>query len=353
MTDLLRAEHATKTYGPLTALRDVSLAIDQERPSITAVVGESGSGKTTLARILLGLEVPTTGRVLYHGTDLRAVRGEARMDFRREVQAIFQDPYEVYNPFYRVDHVLTIPVRKFRLANGRAEARGLIETALRAVGLRPEEILGRFPHQLSGGQRQRIMVARALLLRPKLIVADEPVSMVDASLRATILKSLRSLHEELGISIVYITHDLATAYQISHNILVMYRAGVVEAGAVEGIVTRPEHPYTRLLISSIPRVSTERNWASEAETAAAGSASAGGCSFMSRCPVAKTECAGGMPPLFRTAAERAVACYRYRTAPELAAADLGSVLLSSHQAGPGTAAKVIDPATNLQTPMIG
>jgi peptide/nickel transport system ATP-binding protein len=333
MSALLRAERAGKTYGPLTALRDVSLTIDQARPSITAVVGESGSGKTTLARILLGLEVPTTGRVLYHGADLRTVRGEARMAFRREVQAIFQDPYEVYNPFYRVDHVLTTPVRKFRLAKSAAEARGLIETALRAVGLRPEEILGRFPHQLSGGQRQRIMVARALLLRPKLIIADEPVSMVDASLRATILGSLRALHEELGINIVYITHDLATAYQISHNILVMYRAGVAEAGAVEGIVTRPEHPYTRLLISSIPRVSTERNWAAEAEPVFPGAAAADGCSFMGRCPVAMAECAASVPPLFRTAAERVAACYRYRTAPELAAADLGAVLVGMYEAG--------------------
>jgi peptide/nickel transport system ATP-binding protein len=334
MSVLLRAEHAVKTYGPLTALSDVSLTLDEARPSITAVVGESGSGKTTLARILLGLEVPTTGRVLYHGADLRTLGGAARMAFRRDVQAIFQDPYGVYNPFYRVDHVLTTPVRKFHLAKSAAGARELIETALRAVGLRPEEILGRFPHQLSGGQRQRIMVARALLLRPKLIVADEPVSMVDASLRATILGSLRALHEELGINIVYITHDLATAYQISHNILVMYRAGVAEAGAVEGIVTRPEHPYTRLLISSIPRVSTERNWASEAEPAMPGVGTAGGCTFMGRCPVAMAECAKAPPPLFRTATDRVVACYHCRAAPELAAADLGAVLTAMYDAGP-------------------
>ena len=153
-----------------------------------------------------------------------AVSARERRQFRRDVQAIFQDPYEVYNPFYRVDHVLTTPVRKFRLAATRAEGAGLIEDALRAVGLRPEEILGRYPHQLSGGQRQRVMVARALLLRPRLIVADEPVSMVDASLRATILGSLRKLHEELGISILYITHDLATAYQVADTILVLYRA---------------------------------------------------------------------------------------------------------------------------------
>jgi peptide/nickel transport system ATP-binding protein len=155
---------------------------------------------------------------------------------------------------------------------------------------------------------------------------------VDASLRATILGSLRSLHEELGINIVYITHDLATAYQISHNILVMYRAGVTEAGAVEGIVTHPQHPYTKLLISSIPRVSTERNWAAEAEPVFAGAQAAGGCSFMGRCPVAMAECAAAMPPLYQTEPARAVACYRCRTAPELAAADLGTVLVGVGEA---------------------
>jgi oligopeptide/dipeptide ABC transporter ATP-binding protein len=330
VTVMLRAEHAGKTYGALTALHDVSLAIDQDRPSITAVVGESGSGKTTLARVLLGLVAPTTGRVLYHGQDLRRLGAQARSAFRRDVQAIFQDPYEVYNPFYRVDHVLTTPVRKFRLAKTAADARALIETALRAVGLRPDEILGRFPHQLSGGQRQRIMVARAVLLRPKLIVADEPVSMVDASLRATILGTLRSLHERLGISIVYITHDLATAYQISDTIVVMYRASVVEAGAVEPIVRQPHHPYTKLLIAAIPRVSVERTWMSEATSIRAGIAASGACSFSDRCPVAMAKCLEAVPLLYRTEADRAVACYRYETSPELVAEDLGDVLAAGH-----------------------
>jgi oligopeptide/dipeptide ABC transporter ATP-binding protein len=333
MTVLLRTEHAGKSYGTLTALHDVSLAIDQDKPSITAVVGESGSGKTTLARVLLGLVVPTTGRVLYHGKELRHLVGQARRAFRRDVQAIFQDPYEVYNPFYRVDHVLTTPVRKFRLAKTAAEARGLIESALEAVGLQPNEILGRFPHQLSGGQRQRIMVARAVLLRPKLIVADEPVSMVDASLRATILGTLRSLHEKLGISIVYITHDLATAYQISDTIVVMYRASVVEAGAVEPIVERPSHPYTKLLISSIPRVSVDRTWMSDAITVPAGGAAAGGCNFSDRCPVAMAKCVEAVPLLYRTEPDRAVACYRHETSPELVAETLGDVLAAS----PGSA----------------
>src|SRR5215469_7676616 len=247
------------------ALAGLSLSIDAEKPSVIAVVGESGSGKTTLARLLLGLAEPSGGEVRYCGVDLRKLTRDGRIAFRRDVQAVFQDPYGVYNPFYRVDHVLATPVRRFRLATSRADARELIGVALRAVGLRPEEILGRFPHQLSGGQRQRVMVARALLLKPKLIVADEPVSMVDASLRATILGSLRNLTDKHGISVLYITHDLATAYQISDSILVLYRAHLAEAGAIERVVSAPQHPYTQLLISAIPRARAVRDWLGQAD----------------------------------------------------------------------------------------
>ena len=325
MTALLQAQHLTKVFGgPLgrahtVALEDFSLTLDAERPSITAVVGESGSGKTTLARLLLGLVSPTRGRVLYNGHDLARLPAGERHTFRRDVQAIFQDPYEVYNPFYRVDHVLATPVKKFQLASSKSEARGLIEDALRAVGLRPEEILGRFPHQLSGGQRQRVMVARALLLKPQLIVADEPVSMVDASLRATILSSLRKLNEELRISIIYITHDLATAYQIGDNIVVLYRASVAEVGDVQRVVKEPQHPYTQLLISSIPRVSTERAWiAEDPRLRQQGAAVAPtGCKFAARCPVAFSPCTEAAPSLFRTETHRAVACYQHRSAPVL------------------------------------
>jgi oligopeptide/dipeptide ABC transporter ATP-binding protein len=327
MTPLLEARHVTKRYGAMAALSDLSMSIDTTRPAITAVVGESGSGKTTLARIMLGLIAPSAGQVFYNGRDMARLSGSERKSFRRDVQAVFQDPYEVYNPFYRVDHVLTTPVKKFGLAASRAEARSMIEGALRAVGLRPEEILGRFPHQLSGGQRQRIMVARAVLMKPKLIVADEPVSMVDASLRATILTSLRKLTDEMGISIIYITHDLATAYQVSDNILVMYRACVAEAGAVERVVKHPQHPYTQLLIASIPQVSTTRDWLEESgDQPPAAAPSAAGCRFVDRCPVAMEKCATALPPLFRTEPARAAACFQYATSPELPAGALNEVL---------------------------
>jgi peptide/nickel transport system ATP-binding protein len=310
------------------ALAGLSLAIDAEESSIIAVVGESGSGKTTFARLLLGLAEPTGGAIRYRGTDLRRLDRDGRRAFRHDVQAVFQDPYGVYNPFYRVDHVLSTPLRRFRLAASRAEARQRIGEALRTVGLQPQEILGRFPHQLSGGQRQRVMVARALLLRPKLIVADEPVSMVDASLRATILGSLRTLTDEHGISILYITHDLATAYQVSDSILVLYRAHLAEAGAVERVVKEPRHPYTQLLISAIPRAHAARDWLAQADDSRRdGNAfAAAGCCFADRCPHAMPACLASPPGLYRTEPRRAVACVQYGGHPALPAGNPGAVL---------------------------
>src|SRR5207253_4996531 len=235
---------------------------------------------------------PTRGEVAYLGKTFQSMSGEERRAFGRDVQVIFQDPYDAYNPFYKVDHVLAKPIKNFRLAASRRHGLQLIEEALEAVGLRPEDTLGRYPHQLSGGQRQRIMVARALLPKPRLIIADEPVSMVDASLRATILGSLRRLTDEHGISILYITHDLATAYQVSDAILVLYRAHLAEAGAVEPVVRRPQHPYTQLLVSAIPRAHAERDWlAEENETPRTGVAlRPEGCVFADRCPHAVELC---------------------------------------------------------------
>lgn len=342
-TPLLECRHVTKVFGgglfdraKTVALQDFSLAIEAQPPSITAVVGESGSGKTTLARLLLGLAVPTSGEVLYHGRDLTSLAGAERRQFLRDVQVIFQDPYEVYNPFYRVDHVLETPIRKFRLAGSRAEARALIEETLRTVGLRPDETLGRHPHQLSGGQRQRIMVARALLLKPKLIIADEPVSMVDASLRATILESLRELNRSFGISLVYITHDLTTAYQVGENIVVLYRGTVAEAGEVGRVVKSPEHPYTRLLVGSIPMPDPNHPWtAEEVARPIAGANNLDACRFAGRCPHAMPMCVDRAPPLFRTDPHRVNSCYLYREAPVLPAEQMDEVFVEGAPAPSG------------------
>ncbi len=323
---LLEALNVTKVFGDslfskrrIVAVDDISLIINEEKPTITAIAGESGSGKTTLARLLLGITQPSAGSIRFRGQELTTMNRQDRRGFRRQVQVIFQDPFEVYNPFYKVDQVLTTPVRKFRLAASREAAQQLIEESLRLAGLQPEDTLGRYPHQLSGGQRQRIMVARALLLNPKIILADEPVSMVDASLRATILESLMKLKREMGISLAYITHDLTTAYQISENIYILYRGSVAEVGSVEQVIKAPQHPYTRLLVSSIPLPDPDQHWGETDldRKAAAVSAPAKvmqGCKFANRCPFVMAECHAAPPPLYRTSADRAVACYLYKDA---------------------------------------
>jgi len=347
MTPLLEARGVTKVYGGglfqrdrTVALDNLSLRIEAAPPTIIAVVGESGSGKTTLARLLLGLTVPTSGAILYQGTDLRRLSRREWRRFRRDVQAIFQDPYEVYNPFYKVDHVLLTPLKKFGLVHSDREARERIVEALEAVGLRPDETLGRYPHQLSGGQRQRVMVARALLIRPRLIIADEPVSMVDASLRATILESLRALTRDFGVSLVYITHDLITAYQISDNVVVLYRGAVAEAGHVEPVVQEPQHPYTRLLIGSIPLPDPERVWSEEQEPSEIGrlADAAQGCRFANRCPYAMEMCLGTSPPLYQTEQYRVVACYLYRENPVLVSEHLDDAFAPPSTVGPAVAA---------------
>lgn len=329
MANLLELKNVTKKFKTGTvALDDISFSIDASSPSIIAVAGESGSGKTTLAMMALGFLDASAGTVLYKGKQIGKLSGAEQIAFRKEVQAVFQDPFAVYNPFYKVDHIFEVAVANFKLANSRADARRRIEEALVSVGLRPEETLGRFPHQLSGGQRQRLVVARALLLRPQLLVADEPVSMVDASLRATILESLRKLKDELGVTILYITHDLTTAYHVCDRIIVLYKGSVMEAGDVDSVITNPQHPYTQLLIDSIPWPDLQRKWgqqeiivADEEKTKAA----KGGCKFADRCPHVMQKCRQSPPPLYQVDAQQVAACYLYEDKPVLPNADLGTL----------------------------
>jgi peptide/nickel transport system ATP-binding protein len=333
---LLEFRNVTKTYtrgyfseAGTTALQDFSMVLDEGSPTIMTVAGESGSGKTTLAMLLLGFIEPTKGEILYKGKNIKNLRGEERLMYRREVQAVFQDPFAVFNPFYTVDHLLTVPIERFKLAKSKQDARHKMEEALSAVGLRPEDILGRFPHQLSGGQRQRINVARALLLKPKVLVADEPVSMVDASLRANILESLRGLHRDHGVSIVYITHDLTTAYHVANSIVVLYKGGVMEAGDVETVIQQPEHPYTKLLIDSIPWPELDRRWGTDGlmvKESDVGDKAGAGCRFAPRCPHAGPACATGIPPLYRVGPTQVASCVLHAAQPVLPATQLTDVL---------------------------
>jgi ABC-type glutathione transport system ATPase component len=221
-------------------------------PQILTIVGQSGSGKTTLARLILGLERPSAGRLSLLGADLARARGPAaRRQFMGLVQPIFQNPFEAFNPLRQLDYYLLLTARRFGGAADRDQAAAATETALGQVGLSLAEVAGRYPHELSGGQLQRLAIARALVAKPKLIVADEPVSMVDASMRMAIVTLFKTLRETLGISIIYITHDLATAYWVSDRIMIMQSGQVVESGEARAVLNAPQHPYSRQLKEAV------------------------------------------------------------------------------------------------------
>jgi peptide/nickel transport system ATP-binding protein len=257
---LLEVDRVTRLYasgGLLTrrrvvAVDGVSLRLDDGKPEIVTVIGESGSGKTTLARMILNMVPPSAGAIRFRGTDLREIRGgHARLGFMRQVQPIFQNPFEAFNPMKRVDRYLFATARYMAGLTVQAEIEAEADRALRDVGLSLAEVRRRYPHELSGGQLQRVAIARALVSRPALLVADEPVSMIDASLRTSIVNLLRGLCVRTGVSIIYITHDLATAYYVSDRILIMRLGEVVESGPARSVLDDPQHEYSRLLKSSV------------------------------------------------------------------------------------------------------
>lgn len=310
MAPLLDIKKATKIYGggmlsggPVTvALQDYDLTIEEAPATITTIAGESGSGKSTLANLVLGFTDLTSGQIIYRGRNLAEMTSQERMDYRREVQAVFQDPYAVYNPFYRVKHVFDLIIRNFKMASGKAEAREMIEDALNVVGMRGEEVLEKYPHQLSGGQRQRMMMARAYMLKPKLIVADEPVSMVDASLRAMILDIMLRLRDEEGMSFLYITHDLSTAYQIGDHIYLLYQGSVAESGEAAAVIENPKHPYVQLLLDSIPVPDPSVKWGGDEATTIDDEEMRvsvdSGCRFYPRCTQRMDRCLEATPVPF-------------------------------------------------------
>jgi ABC-type oligopeptide transport system ATPase subunit len=260
MAPLLELSRVSKTFGGVgllgrrrvPAVSDVSFAIRAEDAEIFTIVGQSGSGKTTLARMILGMEAPSEGAIRLSGDDIAHLRGtRARRVFMSTVQPIFQNPFEAFNPLRQLDYYLFLTSRRFGEARDHRQAQTSADAALRQVGLSLPEIAGRYPHELSGGQLQRAAIARALLAKPKLIVADEPVSMVDASLRMSIVNLFKTLRDELGISLIYITHDLATAYYISDRILIMHEGKVVESGDARTVLTAPQHPYSRQLKDAV------------------------------------------------------------------------------------------------------
>ncbi len=278
----------------VVAVDDVSFHLPDNQAKLLTIVGESGSGKTTLARNLLGLNKPTAGTVAYRGQDIYTMSRAEWHTYRRAVQPVFQDPYATYNPVYRIDRVLQTLVRKFKLASSKAQATDLIEEALQAVDLRPQDVLGRYPHQLSGGERQRIMLARTYLMKPRIIIADEPISMIDAALRALFLNILLDFRDQHDISCIFITHNLATAYYLGGDIMVMCRGRVIERGKMDDVVAQPAHPYTQLLLDAVPSPNPRTRWqekrGAEAIETSELAFSANSCMFVARCPHVMDKC---------------------------------------------------------------
>jgi peptide/nickel transport system ATP-binding protein len=267
----------------ITAVDHVSCRV--RAGEIFGLAGESGCGKSTLARMILGFEEPTAGTITHRGKDGQPI-ADRQVWRTAGVQAVFQNPFETFNPLRQVENYFFEAAYNYRLAGSRAEAVDLIDRALRLVGLNYETMAGRYPAEFSGGQLQRVSIARSLLSEPALLIADEPVSMVDASLRMSIMNLFRELVDRLGLGVVYITHDLATAYYVCDRIAVMFRGNIVAMGDVENVLMEPKHPYVRLLRDCIPKTDPKKRWTTKIQLAESDVEEyvRAGCKFAGRCP---------------------------------------------------------------------
>lgn len=295
----------------IMAVDHVSLALPGDRAWIMSIVGESGSGKTTLARMILTLLELSAGEILVNGRTLSSYSKDKK-SFYKDVQPIFQNPFTAFSAKRTVDAYLYETALNLDVAGSRDEAKNIITTILNRVGLEYDHVVGKYPNQFSGGELQRISIARALITRPKIIVADEPVAMIDASLRMNIVNIFKSLKEEFGVSFVYITHDLSTAYYVSDYIATMYKGAMIEFGAARRVLEEPGHPYTELLLDSVPKVGAR--W-TETDTIrmedAEEKGAAPGCKFAKRCPYAKEICSLQVPPMVEINDQHRLLCFKF------------------------------------------
>jgi len=313
----------------LNAVRDVSFGL--YRSGVVALVGESGSGKSTVARLLSGQERLTSGEVRLDGKKIGLHHRRAFRAYKNEVQMVFQDPFASLNPVHTVRYHLKRPVRIHRAASGHADvSQELVRLISEVQLIPPEQFLAKYPHELSGGQRQRVAIARALAAHPRVLLADEPISMLDVSIRLEILALLNDLRERLELAVLYITHDIASARYFADETLVMYAGDIVERGPSEDVTQQPAHPYTQLLVASAPdpdALGSSMRTGSKIVAGQAGSALSNviGCRFSPRCPFAEDRCRREAPPSVRVNEHRSAACWRLDVAaPHLVAAGRAS-----------------------------
>lgn len=310
---MLKLNDVTKTYRVgtfggqlLHAVRNVSFEIRDGE--VISLIGESGSGKTTIGRMILKLSPVSSGTIEYNGTDISAIRKADLKDYYREVQGVFQDPFSSCNPIFKADRIFQTMREEFFSRMEREEWNQKLEDKLCDVGLNPQNILNKFPHQLSGGQLQRFLIARALLLDVKFLVADEIISMLDASTRIDVLNLLADLKSS-GLSILFITHDLSLGYYISERSVILYKGTVVEFGSTARIYSHPLHPYTQMLMASVPHL--DKKWGKkEVELAGKSDGSQAGCAYYPRCPLPEKgeQCLAAVPRLVEVEPDHLVAC---------------------------------------------
>ena len=309
--DVSKVFHQGSLLSQTRILANDRVSFHVDKGEIFVLAGESGCGKTTAANIILGFEDVTEGQVIFN--EKRGVKERNREVWLSEgVQAIFQDPFATFNPLRVVDRYFFETVKNYKLAKTRAEAIKLIDEKLQAVGLTFQDIANKYSSEFSGGQLQRISIARALLTNPVVLIADEPVSMVDASLRMSIVNLFRKLRDDFGVSVIYITHDLATAYYVGDRIAIMFRGNIIERGPAAEVLTNPLHPYTKLLRESVPEADPDCKWKSDVKLSDAESEDfqRKGCKFAGRCPFVMEVCRTAMPPEYKRA-EVGVRCYLY------------------------------------------
>ena len=291
----------------IVPVNHVSFTIDSGE--VVALVGESGSGKTTIGRALVRILAPSSGTVRLAGVDVTKIKGKALVAHRRQIQMIFQDPYGSLNPVKTVERHMRLPIRK-HMQDGEGTIGEQIDESLRTVGLAPvSEMRLKFPHELSGGQRQRVAIARALAVKPRVLVADEPISMLDVSIRAEILQLLKHLQRQYSLAYLYITHDLASARYFGDRIMVMYGGQIMESAPSDELVEQPRHPYTRLLLAATPGTAHIGPLPETSNRSPNLSENRQGCPFADRCPYVMEICRTQDPPLIEQSANHLVACH--------------------------------------------